>query len=116
MGVSSTSEPRYWVRQFPIIRSTLAQKRRLEDFTRALAKEIGERGVTVNVIAPGPLDDSFYRDAETPESVARATQASVLHRLGKVEDIVPLVEFLASPGSQWITAQTLFINGGYLAR
>jgi len=88
----------------------------LEDFTRALAREIGERGVTVNVIAPGPLDDSFYRDAETPESVARATQASVLHRLGKVEDIVPLVEFLASPGSQWITAQTLFINGGYLAR
>lgn len=88
----------------------------LEDFTRALAREIGERGVTVNTVAPGPLDDSFYHGAETPESVARATQASVAHRLGTVEDIVPLIEFLASPGSQWVTAQTIFINGGYLAR
>lgn len=37
-------------------------------------------------------------------------------RLGRVEDIVPLIEFLASPRSQWVTAQTLFINGGFLAR
>ncbi|HSX07729.1 MAG TPA: SDR family oxidoreductase [Candidatus Saccharimonadales bacterium] len=88
----------------------------LEDFTRALAREIGDRGVTVNTVAPGPLDDSFYHGAETPESVARATQASVAHRLGKVEDIVPVIEFLASPGSQWVTAQTIFVNGGYLAR
>lgn len=91
-------------------------KAALEDFTRSLAKEIGHRGVTVNVVAPGPVDDQFYHGAETPESVARATQASVAGRLGKVEDIVPLIEFLASPQSQWVTAQTLFINGGYLAR
>ena len=68
------------------------------------------------VVAPGPMDDSLYHGAETPESVARATQASVAGRLGKVEDIVPLIEFLTSPQSQWVTAQTLFINGGYLAR
>lgn len=91
-------------------------KAALEDFTRSLAKEIGQRGVTVNVVAPGPIDTTFYHGAETPESVARATQASVAGRLGHVEDIVPLIEFLASPQSQWITAQTLFINGGYLAR
>lgn len=88
----------------------------LEDFTRALAREIGHRGVTVNVVAPGPIDDEFYHGAETPESVARATQASVAGRLGHISDIIPLIEFLASPQSQWITAQTLFINGGYLAR
>ncbi len=88
----------------------------LEAFTRALAREIGDRGVTVNTVAPGPLDDSFYHGAETPDSVARATQASVAHRLGRVEDIVPVIEFLASPGSQWVTAQTIFVNGGYLAR
>jgi NAD(P)-dependent dehydrogenase (short-subunit alcohol dehydrogenase family) len=91
-------------------------KATLEDFTRSLAREIGHRGVTVNTVAPGPVDDVFYHGAETPESVARATQASVAGRLGHVEDIVPLIEFLASPDSQWITAQTLFINGGYLAR
>jgi NAD(P)-dependent dehydrogenase (short-subunit alcohol dehydrogenase family) len=88
----------------------------LEAFTRALAKEIGARGITVNVVAPGPIDTPFYHGAETPESVARATTASVAGRLGRVEDIVPLIEFLASPQSQWVTAQTLFINGGYLAR
>jgi NAD(P)-dependent dehydrogenase (short-subunit alcohol dehydrogenase family) len=88
----------------------------LEDFTRALAKEVGHRGVTVNVVAPGPIDTDFYRGAETPESVARTTTASVAGRLGRIEDIVPVIEFLASPRSQWVTAQTLFVNGGYLAR
>jgi len=88
----------------------------LEDFTRALAKEIGRRGITVNTIAPGPIDTSFYHSQESAQAVAYATQASVAGRLGSVADIVPVVEFLASPRSQWITAQTLFVNGGYLAR
>lgn len=88
----------------------------LEAFTRALAKEVGGRGITVNVVAPGPIDTPFYHGAETPEAVARATTASVAGRLGRVEDVVPVLEFLASPRSQWVTAQTLFVNGGYLAR
>lgn len=88
----------------------------LEDFSRALAKEIGGRGVTVNTIAPGPIDTPFFHGQETPQSVAYSTQASVAKRLGAVSDIVPIVEFLASARSQWITAQTLFANGGYLTR
>jgi len=88
----------------------------LEDFSRALAREIGKRGVTVNTVAPGPIDTSFYHAQESPQAVAYATQASVAGRLGAIGDIVPVIEFLASPGSQWITAQTLFVNGGYLAR
>jgi NAD(P)-dependent dehydrogenase (short-subunit alcohol dehydrogenase family) len=88
----------------------------LEDFTRALAREIGGRGITVNTVAPGPIDTPFYHGQENAQSTAYATQASVAKRLGRVEDIVPLIEFLASPRSQWVTAQTLFINGGYLTR
>lgn len=88
----------------------------LEDFTRALAKEIGHRGVTVNTVAPGPVDTAFYHGQEDAASVARATQASVSGRIGAIDDIVPIIEFLASSRSQWITAQTLFVNGGYLAR
>lgn len=88
----------------------------LEDFTRSLAKEIGNRGITVNVVAPGPIDTTFYHGAETPQSEARAAQASVAQRLGKVEDIVPVIGFLASADAQWVTAQTIFVNGGYLAR
>jgi len=88
----------------------------LEDFTRSLAKEIGHRGITVNVVAPGPIDTAFYHGAETPQSEARAAQASVAQRLGKIEDIVPIIGFLASADAQWVTAQTIFVNGGYLAR
>jgi NAD(P)-dependent dehydrogenase (short-subunit alcohol dehydrogenase family) len=88
----------------------------LEDFTRALAREIGGKGVTVNCVAPGPIDTPFYHGQESRESTAYATGASVAKRLGVPEDIVPVVEFLASPRSQWVTAQTIFVNGGYLSR
>jgi NAD(P)-dependent dehydrogenase (short-subunit alcohol dehydrogenase family) len=88
----------------------------LEDFSRALAKEVGARGVTVNTVAPGPIDTAFYHGQETPQSTAYATQASVAKRLGTIDDIVPVIEFLASPRSQWVTAQTIFVNGGYLTR
>ncbi|HUJ60223.1 MAG TPA: SDR family oxidoreductase [Kofleriaceae bacterium] len=88
----------------------------LEDFTRALAREVGARGITVNTIAPGPLDTPFYHAQESPQAVAYATHASVANRLGLPSDIVPVVAFLASPGAQWLTAQTVFVNGGYLAR
>jgi NAD(P)-dependent dehydrogenase (short-subunit alcohol dehydrogenase family) len=87
----------------------------LEDFTRALAQEIG-RGVTVNTVAPGPVDTPSFREQETPETVAYCARGSVAKRLGEVPDIVPIIEFLASPRSQWVTAQTLLVNGGYVAR
>lgn len=88
----------------------------LEHFTRALAQEIGSRGVTVNTIAPGPVDTPFYHGQETAESAANAARRVPAQRLGRITDIVPLVEFLASAQSQWITAQTIFINGGYVSR
>lgn len=88
----------------------------LEDFTRALAKEIGGRGITVNTIAPGPLNTSFFYPAETPQTIDWLKHQSVNGQLGEVKDIVPLVKFLVSPEACWITAQTIFINGGFLAR
>ncbi|KAF9543708.1 hypothetical protein EC957_000563 [Mortierella hygrophila] len=88
----------------------------LEDFTRALAKEVGSKGITVNTIAPGPIDTPFFYGQETKESTALFASLSVAGRLGDVKDIVPVVEFIASPDSQWITAQTLFVNGGVTSR
>ncbi|OCQ21457.1 short-chain dehydrogenase [Pseudoalteromonas luteoviolacea] len=88
----------------------------LEQFTRALAKEVGARGITVNTICPGPIDTAFFHAQEDPQSVAYLSAASVSNRLGKVEDIVPMVSFLASDQSQWTTGQTLFVNGGFVAR
>ncbi|KAF9191752.1 hypothetical protein BGZ51_006808 [Haplosporangium sp. Z 767] len=88
----------------------------LEDFTKALAKEVGARGITVNTIAPGPIDTPFFHSQETKESTALFKSLSVADRLGDIKDIVPVVEFIASPGAQWVTAQTIFVNGGVAAR
>ena len=88
----------------------------LEHFTRALAKEIGNRGITVNTVAPGPLNTSFFYPAETDDATEFHKSMSVSGKLGEVKDIVPLVRLLVSPEGSWITAQTIFINGGYLAR
>jgi NAD(P)-dependent dehydrogenase (short-subunit alcohol dehydrogenase family) len=88
----------------------------VEEFTRILARELGKRGITVNNIAPGPLDNTFFHAAETPQSAAFAANLSVSGRLGKESDITPLVEHLAAPSGQWVNGQTHFINGGYLTR
>ncbi|MDO6446237.1 SDR family oxidoreductase [Colwellia sp. 1_MG-2023] len=88
----------------------------LEDFTKALAKEIGSRGVTVNTICPGPVDTPFFHGEENDEAVAYLSSASVENRLGRIEDIVPMIEFIACESAQWTTGQTLFVNGGFVAR
>lgn len=90
-------------------------KAAMEDFTRALARETDwKRNITVNTIAPGPVDTPFFREPESPEAIAAITRLA--GRLGTIDDIVPLVEFLASPQSRWVNAQTIFINGGYVTR
>ncbi len=88
----------------------------LDAFTRALAKEIGARGITVNTVAPGPLDTPFFHAEENAQTAAYLAGMSPMNRLGEVEDVTPLVDFLATGDSAWVTAQTLFINGGFLAR
>jgi NAD(P)-dependent dehydrogenase (short-subunit alcohol dehydrogenase family) len=87
-----------------------------EHFTRALAKEIGARGVTVNTIAPGAVDTPFFHGEETPQSVEYVKKAHVAGRLATVDDIVGTVVFLASPRAAWVSAQTIFVNNAYLAR
>lgn len=91
-------------------------KSTMEEVTRMGARELGDRGITVNTISPGPVDTPFFHSQETPETTRFASNLAVAGRLGQISDIVPLVEFLALPSSQWITGQTIWINGGYLTR
>ncbi len=84
----------------------------VEHFTRGLAKEVGGRGITVNCVAPGPLDTSFYYPVENEESIAHAKRLSIANRLGEIGEVVPLVAFLCCPDARWITAQTIRVNGG----
>jgi NAD(P)-dependent dehydrogenase (short-subunit alcohol dehydrogenase family) len=68
------------------------------------------------VVAPGAVDTPFFHSQETPETVEYVKRGHVSGRLASVGDIVGTIEFLASPASQWISAQTIFVNNAYLAR
>lgn len=69
----------------------------------------------VAVIGPGPMDTPFFYGQETPERVAFHKSQGMNGQLTKIEDIVPIVRFLATEG-WWVTGQTIFANGGYTTR
>ncbi|WP_394940363.1 SDR family oxidoreductase [Psychromicrobium sp. YIM B11713] len=87
----------------------------VEHFTRAAAKEFADRGISVTAIAPGPMDTPFFYGQETPERVEFHKSQAMGNQLTQIEDIAPIVRFLATEG-WWITGQTLFANGGYTTR
>jgi len=89
-----------------------ASKAAVEAMTRVVSKELGPRGVTVNAIAPGPVDTEMFFTDKSPELVERLIKMTPLGRLGKVGDIAPLVAFLVSPQARWVTGQVLRANGG----
>jgi 3-oxoacyl-[acyl-carrier protein] reductase len=84
-------------------------------FSKSLAREIGSRGITVNVVAPGFIDTDMTRSL--PEESKQALLGQIaLGRLGSPEDIAQAVLFLASPAAAYITGETLHVNGGmYMA-
>ncbi|SEO30047.1 SDR family oxidoreductase [Actinacidiphila rubida] len=86
-------------------------KAAVERMVLAAAKELGARAITVNEVAPGPVDDSFYRDAETPEAIAAAAHHSPRNRLGLPEDVAPVVGWLVSEAAGWVSGQTVRANG-----
>ena len=84
-------------------------------FSKSLAREVGSRGITVNVVAPGFIDTDMTR--ALPEAQREALLSQIpLARLGLPEEIAKAVAFLASPGAAYITGETLHVNGGmYMA-
>jgi 3-oxoacyl-[acyl-carrier protein] reductase len=90
----------------------VATKGAVEQLTRSLAKELGDRQITVNVISPGPTDTELFTVGKTPEQIQRFTQMTALGRLGKVEDIAEVTAFLCSEQARWITGQNIRVNGG----
>ena len=87
----------------------------LEHFTRAAAKEFADRGISVNTVAPGPMDTPFFYPQETPERVEFHKSQALGNQLTQIEDIVPIIRHLVTDG-WWFTGQTLFPNGGYTTR
>jgi 3-oxoacyl-[acyl-carrier protein] reductase len=90
-------------------------KAAVEHLVRAGSKELGRRGITVNAVAPGPIDSPFVHDANTPEEIAMLARQSSMGRLGTWEEIAPVIAFLATARARWITGQTIRVNGGFAA-
>jgi 3-oxoacyl-[acyl-carrier protein] reductase len=88
-----------------------AAKAGVAGLTRALAREIGSRGITVNCVAPGFIDTDMTRALSEAQRGALLGQIP-LGRLGRVEDVAAAVVFLASPGAAYVTGTTLHVNGG----
>jgi 3-oxoacyl-[acyl-carrier protein] reductase len=87
-----------------------ATKGAVKMFSQALAREIGSRGITVNNVQPGPIDTELNPaagDWAVPQKAATA-----LNRYGGVEEIAPMVAFVAGPESSYITGANLTVDGG----
>jgi len=84
-------------------------------FSKSLAREVGSRGITVNVVAPGFIDTDMTRALS--EDQRKSLEGTIaLGRLGDASDIAHAVAFLASPAASYITGETLHVNGGmYMA-
>ena len=104
----------------PFYAAYAGMKAPVEHFTRAASKELGERGISVTAIGPGPMDTPFFYPAEGADAVAYHKTAAALSPFSKtgltdIEDIVPWVRFLVTEG-WWMTGQTILINGGYTTK
>ena len=92
-----------------------ASKAGVGGFTRALAKELGSRNITVNTVAPGFIDTDMTKDLPEASKEAMLTQIP-LARLGAPEEIAAVVCFLAGDAAGYITGETIHVNGGmYMA-
>ena len=104
----------------PFYASYAGTKAPVEHFTRAAAKELGARGISVTAVGPGPMDTPFFYGQESTDAQAYHKSAAALSPFSKtgltdIEDVVPFIRHLVSDG-WWVTGQTILINGGYTTK
>jgi 3-oxoacyl-[acyl-carrier protein] reductase len=89
--------------------SYAASKHAIESYSRSAAAEMGKYGVTVNIVAPGPIQTGYI----TPEAEAEIAAGTPLGRVGESQDVGDVVVFLASEQAHWLTGQLLYVGGGW---
>lgn len=96
----------------PLFGPYSATKGAIDVLTRVWAKELGARGITVNTLAPGPIDTDMNPWLRTNEGRAVISSHAALARVGHADDIGDVLSFLASTDSRWVTAQRIEASGG----
>jgi 3-oxoacyl-[acyl-carrier protein] reductase len=89
--------------------SYAASKHAIESYSRSAAAEMGAYGITVNVVAPGPIQTGYI----SPDVEREVAAGTPLGRVGRPEEVADVVVFLASEQARWLTGQLLFVGGGY---
>jgi len=89
--------------------SYAASKHAIESYSRSAAAEMGKYGITVNIVAPGPIQTGYLN----PEEEAGIAANTPLRRVGRPEDVADVVVFLASEQAHWLTGQLLYAGGGW---
>ena len=89
-----------------------ASKAAVEAMTHVLAKELGPRRITVNAVAPGPVETALFMEGKSAALIETITRMIPLGRLGQPDDIAGLVAFLAGLDSGWVNGQVIRANGG----
>ncbi len=108
INLSSSTTARF----MPTYGAYVATKGAVEQLTRAMAKELGPRGITINAISPGPTETELFVNGKSPEQIQQFAQMSAFGRLGQPAEIADVVAFLASDSARWISGQNLRVNGG----
>ncbi|MBJ6128131.1 SDR family NAD(P)-dependent oxidoreductase [Microvirga splendida] len=93
--------------------SYIASKAAVLGLTKALARELADRGITANSVAPGLIDAPMLRLSLDPSNDAAASATIPLGRLGRPDDVASAVSFLVSPQAGYVTGTTIDVNGGY---
>ena len=89
-----------------------ASKGAVEQLTRIFAKEAGGRGITANIVSPGPVNTEMFTTGKSEETIKRMAAMSFQGRVGEPRDVANLVLFLVSQEAAWITGQNISVSGG----
>ncbi|MEK1886199.1 MAG: SDR family oxidoreductase [Phyllobacterium sp.] len=90
----------------------ISAKAGLDGFTKALAHELGPRGVTANLVSPGMIDTNRVQSSAGGEPAHHHTTRTLVGRRGTPDEVAAAVRYLASPAARFLTGQTLHVNGG----
>lgn len=89
----------------------ISTKGAIEQMARALAKDLGGKGINVNTVSPGPIDTDLFRNGKPPQLIQFFENLHPAKRLGQPEEVAKAVAFMASEDASWVNGQTLMVNG-----